>query len=263
MSHGPSSGGDTIEPNLTPLLDLVLQLLMLFMICGNYASESNDPVELARSRTAKQLSDESNTQTDQSKEDDFLFITVKPYESADGVLNMAMVEIANREVLGTNPNAEEAKRGFSHELAAHYRKLMKSGDDPDSIYARLKSGTLLTNEQADLLKDLHVPINAESDLTAHWGADVRDKKLAHFKDGDSYVIVPGTAMRPDNELKLWLKQQHDFLVAKHGDDVKTAIVIRPDANMDYAVVYQILLMCQDAHFTNLKIRALTGTGTQS
>ena len=79
MSHGPSSS-EAVEPNLTPLLDLVLQLLMFFMICGNYASEqSNEPVNLAFSETAKQLSDDANLKPGDKQEQDFLFLTVKPY----------------------------------------------------------------------------------------------------------------------------------------------------------------------------------------
>ncbi len=262
MSHGPSSGGDTIEPNLTPLLDLVLQLLMLFMICGNYASESNDPVELAKSQTAKQLTDSDSLQADKDKEDDFLFITVKPYESADGVRRIALEEINNREILGTNPDPNQRSKGFTGELAGRYRKMVDQGDD--SIYGRLKNHDLLSAEQAALLKELNVPINSEDDLAKHIDKDARATMMAKFKDGDSYVIVPGAdAMRPDGELQKWLHDQHSFLVNKHGEDVKTAVVIRPDGNMDYGVVYRILLMCQDEKFTNLKIRALIAKGTQS
>ena len=262
MSHGPSSGGDTIEPNLTPLLDLVLQLLMLFMICGNFASESNDPVELARSSTAKRLSDSDNLQADPNKEEDFLFITVKPYQGADGVLKAAKAAIDNREnIIGTNPDPNIAKDGFSHELAAHYRKILES--DADSIYNRLKNHELLSAEQSDLLKQLHVS-NNERDLGDRFADDVRNTKMANFKDGDSYVIVPGTparagaAMKPV-ELKKWLDDQQEYLVAQHKDPAKTSVVIRPDGNMDYAVVYQILLLCQEAHFTNLKVRAIVPT----
>jgi biopolymer transport protein ExbD len=259
MSHGPSSGGETIEPNLTPLLDLVLQLLMLFMICGNFASESNDPVDLARSTTAKRLSDDANTQTDASKEDDFLFLTVKPYASADGVRDTALKEINNREnVIAKNSDPNVAKEGFTQELAAHYRAILES--DPDCIYNRLKSRKVLSQEQADLLKLLNVPIDSEADLGARFADDIRTEKLKKFKDGDSYVIVPGTAMKPDAELKQWLNDQHKFLVSKHGDDVKTAVVIRPDGNMDYAVVVQVLLLCQEAHFTNVKVRAVVAGG---
>ena len=265
MSHGPSSGGETIEPNLTPLLDLVLQLLMLFMICGNYASESNDPVELARSLTAKQLADTDTLQADHSQEDDFLFITVKPYQSADGVRQIAMNEIQNRENLGTSPDPSVRSQGYTHELAAHNRDLVENADNGDKkgIYRRIKDHELLTLEQVDLLKELNIPVNSADDLAKHIGEDVRQNVMAKFKDGDSYVIVPGEdAMRPDGELQKWLHDRYDFLSKKHGD-VKTAVVIRPDANMDYAVVYRILLMCQAEKFTNLKVRALITKGTQS
>ena len=39
MSHGPSAEGSNAEPNLTPLLDVVLQLLMFFMMCVNFVTE--------------------------------------------------------------------------------------------------------------------------------------------------------------------------------------------------------------------------------
>src|SRR5438067_13708930 len=41
MSHGHASEGSTCEPNLTPLLDLVLQILMFFMITVNFATQSS------------------------------------------------------------------------------------------------------------------------------------------------------------------------------------------------------------------------------
>jgi biopolymer transport protein ExbD len=39
MSHGPSHGEVTVDPNLTPMLDLVMQLLMYFIICVNFVAE--------------------------------------------------------------------------------------------------------------------------------------------------------------------------------------------------------------------------------
>ena len=36
MSHGSS---DKCEPNFTPLLDLVLQLVMFFMLCANFVMD--------------------------------------------------------------------------------------------------------------------------------------------------------------------------------------------------------------------------------
>ena len=44
MSHGAS---DKCEPNLVPLLDLVLQLVMFFMVCSNFIMEQiNETIKL-------------------------------------------------------------------------------------------------------------------------------------------------------------------------------------------------------------------------
>jgi biopolymer transport protein ExbD len=55
MSH--STGGPSLaEPNLTPLLDVVLQLLMFFMMCVNFVSEQvNEDVKLPKSQSAKPM----------------------------------------------------------------------------------------------------------------------------------------------------------------------------------------------------------------
>ena len=54
MSHG--GGSDSIEPDLTPLLDLVLQLLMFFIINVNFVSEQVNPdIKLPRSVSARPM----------------------------------------------------------------------------------------------------------------------------------------------------------------------------------------------------------------
>jgi biopolymer transport protein ExbD len=56
MSHGPSHGGGSAEPNLTPLLDVVLQLLMFFMITVNFSSgEVSEEVKLPEAQSAVPL----------------------------------------------------------------------------------------------------------------------------------------------------------------------------------------------------------------
>jgi len=52
MSHGVSDA-EVAEPNLTPLLDLVLQLVMFFMIVANFVSEQlNQSIQLPEATTA-------------------------------------------------------------------------------------------------------------------------------------------------------------------------------------------------------------------
>src|SRR5262249_39466093 len=61
MSHGST---EKCEPNFTPLLDLVLQLVMFFMLCANFVLEQASPeIKLPASNAAKPL--------DKSEEDPF------------------------------------------------------------------------------------------------------------------------------------------------------------------------------------------------
>jgi biopolymer transport protein ExbD len=55
MSHGPASGsGIKAEPNLTPLLDMVLQLLMFFMMCVNFVNDQvNKDIKLPVAQSAR------------------------------------------------------------------------------------------------------------------------------------------------------------------------------------------------------------------
>lgn len=54
MSHGAS---DKCEPNFIPLLDLVLQLVMFFMICANFVIEQTDiTIKLPKAAAAQPLS---------------------------------------------------------------------------------------------------------------------------------------------------------------------------------------------------------------
>src|SRR3954470_6910832 len=56
MSHGNS---DKCEPNMTPLLDLVLQLVMFFMLCANFVMEqTNASIVLPEAIAAKTLQKE-------------------------------------------------------------------------------------------------------------------------------------------------------------------------------------------------------------
>ena len=58
MSHGSQEGGKC-EPNMTPLLDLVLQLVMFFMICANFVLEQTSAeIKLPRAISSKALDPE-------------------------------------------------------------------------------------------------------------------------------------------------------------------------------------------------------------
>jgi len=53
---GPSPGSEKCEPNLTPLLDIVLQLVMFFMLCTHFVAEKvNESIKLPLAIEAKSL----------------------------------------------------------------------------------------------------------------------------------------------------------------------------------------------------------------
>jgi biopolymer transport protein ExbD len=54
MSHGGGGGDENVDPDLTPLLDLVLQMLMFFIINVNFVSEQVSPeIKLPESESAR------------------------------------------------------------------------------------------------------------------------------------------------------------------------------------------------------------------
>ncbi len=56
MGHGPHSDAIKAEPNLVPLLDLVFQLIMFFMICVNFVSEQvNGDIKLPVAQSARPM----------------------------------------------------------------------------------------------------------------------------------------------------------------------------------------------------------------
>src|SRR5262245_17622845 len=62
------AGGVEAKPNLTPLLDMVLQLVMFFMICANFVMDQLDQkVRLPTAQSAKAMD---------SKVDDYLLLNV-------------------------------------------------------------------------------------------------------------------------------------------------------------------------------------------
>lgn len=61
MSHGSA---EKCEPNLTPLLDMVLQLIMFFMLCANFVMDQvNESIKLPDAIEAKAIDAEVKNYT--------------------------------------------------------------------------------------------------------------------------------------------------------------------------------------------------------
>lgn len=88
MAHGPS---DKCDPNLIPLLDLVLQLVMFFMVCANFVMEQlNESIKLPEAVAAQPL----------GKKDDYvIFLNV----NKDGHVLLSPLDAIGKESVLTNP----------------------------------------------------------------------------------------------------------------------------------------------------------------
>src|SRR6267142_725701 len=72
MSHGST---DKCEPNFTPLLDLVLQLVMFFMLCANFVMEQT-AVEIKLKNYMKRQADREKARTGKDKPQSVLILRV-------------------------------------------------------------------------------------------------------------------------------------------------------------------------------------------
>jgi biopolymer transport protein ExbD len=76
MSHHLSATSSKCEPNLTPLLDMVLQLLMFFILCANFATaQVNENIKLPVMQSARPAD---------KQETDLLFLNLRE----DGTMEM-------------------------------------------------------------------------------------------------------------------------------------------------------------------------------
>ena len=109
MSHGST---EKCEPNFTPLLDLVLQLVMFFMLCANFVMEQTDSeVKLPKAISARALDKET-------KEIIFLNINSK------GQVWLPPVD-REREDEPTLDNAVQVKKYMERRADAEKRKTKK------------------------------------------------------------------------------------------------------------------------------------------
>lgn len=106
MSHGPASGAgeQSAEPNLTPLLDLVLQLVMFFMLIANFAQEDvNEKIKLPIATQAKPLA---------AKDQDLAFLNVTDAgdvvvkEQVDPLRTPDQIAFYMRQIAKTYPKGE-------------------------------------------------------------------------------------------------------------------------------------------------------------
>lgn len=133
MSHGGGGGDDGVssEPNLTPLLDLVLQLVMFFMLVANFvADEMSDKIKLPVASQAKPLT---------AKDTNFMYMNV---DKTGNVL-----------FPGKEPVVDEASIIFNLRQVVKVHRLNPDGKTPEKV-----TDTLTVIIRADAMakfRDIH------------------------------------------------------------------------------------------------------------
>ena len=279
MSHG-GSADDTIEPNLTPLLDLVLQLLMFFMITVNFTQGvTNTGETLPRSETAAPLDPDGN---------DPLILSVKPFRMGNGVwkvtdLTMVALKQAGISAVTLDEVAKLRGREFpdSSELTLALDELRSAATTADQAKGELAS-------QQKRILDASRP----RDDFKYLSKKEREKLSEHFKEGETCVFIPTESLTEyekekkgytkanlvrnmeeiaerlkklgDDEKDLAKRERERGRVVKarvnDTDEILVPVHIRADADVKTGDIYELMDACKAAGFPNIRARALLGFG---
>jgi biopolymer transport protein ExbD len=176
--HAP----DTEEPNLVPLLDLVLQMVMFFMACTNFAKENiSEAVKLPLAQSAKPIED------DELKNHELIYINVqengdlliRPFTDENGTkwyptgrVDDAITNDAGEPVLGPEGRAQHDpklrptryEKYFQRVFDSRSRRLRREmGGNPaeDAVKAEVAKRTIIVlraHQNADF-KDVYEILN--------------------------------------------------------------------------------------------------------
>ena len=145
MSRGADSD-EIAEPDLTPLLDLVLQLLMFFIINVNFVSDQVNPdVKLPRSESARPM--------DKPGEAD-IFLN----QAAKTQRILAKLNPADQERLRKNLEALKGPTSAEQELKGRY--VERLGKDEDRIQELAKRRKALQADLAQRQAELDTKVRA-------------------------------------------------------------------------------------------------------
>jgi biopolymer transport protein ExbD len=129
MSQAVSNSTSKCEPNLTPLLDMVLQLLMFFILCANFATtQANENIKLPVMQAAKPADKQST---------DLLYLNLRD----DGALD----------VLGQEPMRDP--RAIRNFLRTYRDDTLRAQGGADS--SKLKTVVILRADKNAAYKDVY------------------------------------------------------------------------------------------------------------
>jgi biopolymer transport protein ExbD len=156
-----SQGSERFEPDLTPLLDVVMQLIMFFMMCINFVNDQlNANVLLPDSTSAQELPPKTDS--------DILVINI---------------EVERKEVLDANGHIKRD----SHGLPVRELKLYPKREDPEKFQQKTK--ILFAKPPAiEFLEEVEGSVMQKAKLRLVELAKERKAKLK--RESSKYASVP-------------------------------------------------------------------------
>jgi biopolymer transport protein ExbD len=118
MSHGGGGSDIKAEPNLTPLLDLVLQLVMFFIVVANFSvTQASQDIALPKASSARPV----------TKEPDVRYLNIRPTNDERSDLKAEVL------VLGRRPMTMllEVEDNLKQEAQLIRKKLKDEGKGED------------------------------------------------------------------------------------------------------------------------------------
>jgi len=270
MAHASES---SVEPNLTPLLDLVLQLLMFFMITVNFTQGvTNTGESLPTADTVAPLDADGN---------DPLVLSVKPFGMGKGPWKLRRLSISYLR-MDRMPEAVWKK------LEA--KMLRKPFDTQAGFVAELKT-VLSDSEFAEYEKRILEYAKPRDDFK--YLSDTERKRLsARFKEDETCILIPteqlttyekdrgdlpeklirnmaNTAERlkriGQDERDLAARERKTYGKVRKArvdekDNVLIPVHIRADEEVKTGDIYELMDACKEAGFVTIKARSLLGSG---
>ena len=216
MSAGSGGGNDVAEPNLTPLLDLVMQLLMFFIICVRFV-------------------------TDQVKQE----IQVPVNQEARPASKTADQPI----VLNLIGWDSTVKQFFSQSGGRWVKKTEK---ELGELRATLGDGRYFRAERLfNLFKE-----DGSQVMLADANFKPGESMVVTLTEPNPMTLRKGVSRRPNPDRFVdvgnWLRvTQQDLPKDAKGQKVERRVRIRADKDVEYQDVHQMAEVCRRNQFTNL------------
>ncbi len=216
MSAGSGGGNDVAEPNLTPLLDLVMQLLMFFIICVRFVTDQvKQEIQVPVNQEARPASKTA---------DQPIVLNLIGW---DGTVKQFFSQSGGRWVKKTEKELGELRATLGDGRYFRAERLF-------NLFKEDGSQVMLADANFKPGESMVVTLTEPNPMTLRKGVGRRPNP-------DRFVDVGN-----------WLRvTQQDLPKDAKGQKVERRVRIRADKDVEYQDVHQMAEVCRRNQFTNL------------